>query len=205
MDLWAFPHKYRQDHWQNKDTLQPIRICKPCWRRGGFLPGKNSRDMIQLKDIKNITEKPWGCHFPMQQDQNFPRWFLRTKNIFKYQLVTRSIGRDCDKNHVFRANLRDKNGVENFVNPNEDTYFRVKRKRMAFSRYPEICHEKVMFQSLKSILSYLESFQDQIATQGFTLPWTPDFVDDCLVRLVYLIHEPNRTSDESFSFNPKTI
>ena len=74
---------------------------------------------------------------------------------------------------------------------------------MAFSKYPEICHEKVMFQSLKSILSYLESFQDQIATQGFTLPWTPDFVDDCLVRLVYLIHEPNRTSDESFSFNPK--
>ena len=109
-----------------------------------------------------------------------------------------SIWHDCDKNHVFRANLRDKNGVENFVNPNEDTYFRVKRKRMAFSRYPEICHEKVMFQSLKSILSYLESFQDQIATQGFTLPWTPDFVDDCLVRLVYLIHESNWTSDESF-------
>lgn len=69
---------------------------------------------------------------------------------------------------------------------------------MEFSKYPEICHEKVMFQSLKSILSYLESFQDQIATQGFTLPWTPDFVDDCLVRLVYLIHESNWTSDESF-------
>ena len=67
----------------------------------------------------------------------------------------------------FCANLRDKNAVENIFNPNEDTYFRVKRKRMAFSRYPEICHEKVMFQSLKNILSYLESFQDQIATHGF--------------------------------------
>lgn len=69
----------------------------------------------------------------------------------------------------------------------------------------ENCHENVMFQSLKGILFYLESFQDQIATQGFTFPWIPDFVDDCLVRLVYLIHEPNRTSDKSLSFNPKTI
>ena len=76
---------------------------------------------------------------------------------------------------------------------------------MAHLRSHEICREKVMFQSLKSILSYLESFQDQIATQGFTLPWIPDFVDDCLVRLVYLIHEPNKTCNESFSFNPKTI
>ena len=76
---------------------------------------------------------------------------------------------------------------------------------MALLRTSESCREKVMFQSLKNILSYLESFQDQIATLGFTFPWIPDFVDDCLVRLVYLIHEPNRTSDESFSFNPKTI
>ena len=164
-----------------------------------ILPVSSSKKGLYEDEIKR------GGYFPMQQDQNFPRWFPHTKNIFEYQWVTWSICRDCDKNHVFRANLRDKNWVENFVNTNEDTYFRVKRKRMAFSRYPEICHEKVMFQSLKSILSYLESFQDQIATQGFTLPWTPDFVDDCLVRLVYLIHEPNRTSDESFSFNPKTI
>ena len=74
---------------------------------------------------------------------------------------------------------------------------------MEFSKYPEICHEKVMFQSLKSILSYLESFQDQIATQGFTLPWTPDFVDDCLVRLVYLIHDwtiPADSQDHLFFF-----
>ena len=70
---------------------------------------------------------------------------MRTKNIFKYQLVTRSIGRDCDKNHVFCATLRDKNGVENFVNPNGDTYFRVKGKRMAHLRSPEICREKVIF------------------------------------------------------------
>ena len=76
---------------------------------------------------------------------------------------------------------------------------------MAFLRFPEICRGKVMFQSLKSSHSYLESFQDQIATLGFTFPWILDFVDDSLVRLVYLIHEPNRTSDESFSFNPKTI
>ena len=124
--------------------------------------------------------------------------FRTRNNLFEYQWVTRSICRDCDKNHVFCAKLRDKKGIEHLVNPNGDTYFRVKRKRMAFSRYPEICHEKVMFQSLKSILSYLESFQDQIATQGFTIPWTPDFVDDCLVRLVYLIHESNWTSDESF-------
>ncbi len=62
---------------------------------------------------------------------------------------------------------------------------------MAHLRSPEICHENVMFQSLKGILFYLESFQDQIATQGFTFPWIPDFADDCLVRLVYLIHESN--------------
>ena len=133
-------------------------------------------------------------YLPMQQDMNFPRWFLHTKNVSEYQWVTRSICRDCDKNHVFRANLRDKNGVKNFVNPNENTNFRVKGKKIAHLRSPEICRGKVIFQSLTNILSYLESFQDQIATQGFTFPWIPDFVDDCLVRLVYLIHEPNGTS-----------
>ena len=104
--------------------------------------------------------------------------------------------RFCDKNC-------DKFFPEKFRITNNTQLFRVKGERKALSKSSEICHENVMFQSLKSILSYLESFQNQIATQRFTFPWIPDFVDDCLVRLVYLIHEPNRTSDESFSFNPK--
>ena len=92
-----------------------------------------------------------------------------------------------------------KNGVENFVNPNGDTYFRVKGKRMAHLRSPEICREKVIFQSRKTAFFILV----QIAIQGFTLPRISDFVETCLVWLIYLIHEPNRTIDESFSFNPK--
>ncbi len=74
-----------------------------------------------------------------------------------------------------------KNGVENFVNPNGDTYFRVKGKRMAYLRLPEICREKVIFQSRENSLSHLESFQAQIAIQGFTYPRISDFVETGLV------------------------
>ncbi len=109
----------------------------------------------------------------------------------------------CDRIHVFCDKYCDKLFSGKFRITDNIPLFRVKGEKKALLRSSEICRGKVMFQSLKSILSYLESFQDQIATLGFTFPWIPDFVDDCLVRLVYLIHEPNRTSDESISFNPK--
>ena len=114
-----------------------------------ILPISSSKKGLYGDEIKR------GGYFPMQQDPNFPRCFFNTKNIIGYQLFTGMVCRNCDKNHVFCAKLRDKKGIEHFVNPNGDTYFWVKGKRMAFSKYPEICHEKVMFQSLKSILSYL--------------------------------------------------
>ena len=113
--------------------------------------------------MAEVFTKSISDYFPMQEDMNFPKLFLHTRNIIGYQLFTGMICRNCDKNHVFCAKVCDKNRVENFVNPNMDTYFRVKGKRMAHLRLPEICREKVIFQSRENSLFHLESFQAQIA------------------------------------------
>ena len=67
-----------------------------------------------------------------------------------------AICRNCDKDNVLYDKFCDKVITQNVIYYDEDPVFRVKGKRIALLRSPEICHCKVIFQLFIKHLFYLE-------------------------------------------------
>ena len=144
----------------------------------------------------------------MQQDVNFPKLFLHTISIIDYQLVTRSICRSCDKiglsvtNSVTKLSLR----IASDVTRSSMSLVEGK-KRLCCS--PRKCVTiRWFFHSRKHayfILKHSKFTRFFLPSRASISPSISSSEDRCLVWLVYLIHEPDWTNNESFSFNPNTF
>ena len=95
----------------------------------------------------------------MQQDMNFPKLFLHTISIIDYQWVTRAICRSCDKIGLSVTNSVTKLSLRIASDVTRSSISLVERKKTALLQSSEMCHDKVIFSSLKTRLFYLETFQ----------------------------------------------
>ena len=89
-----------------------------------------------------------------------------------------------------------------------DLIFGLKEKKWRFRGLRKTVTIRWRFRTQNTIGLLLKHSKLQVPICVFCtkiLPYSSTFLHTCLVWLVYLIHEPNRTSDESFSFNPKTF
>ena len=139
---------------------------------------------------------------------NFPKLFLHTISIIDYQWVTRAICRSCDKiglsvtNSVTKLSLR----IASDVTRSSISLVEGK-KRLCCS--PRKCVTiRWFFHPWKPVYFILKHsnltcfFQPSSARISLSVFGS---VDRCLVWLVYLIHEPDRTSNWSFFFNQNTF
>ena len=106
----------------------------------------------------------------------------------------------CDKNC-------DKTVAQNCSNCDKNLNFSGWKKKMALSQSSEMCRDKVIFHSRKHayfILKHSKFTRFFLPSRASISPSISSSEDRCLVWLVYLIHEPDRTSNWSFFFNQNT-
>lgn len=167
-----------------------------------ILPVSSSKKGLYEDEIKR------GGYFPMQKYLNFPKLLLHTISIVDYQWVTRTICRSCDKIGISVTNSVTKQSPGIARIETRTSISRVKGEKRLF-RGPRksvtiwwLIHPwKLAFFNLNH--SKLERlFRPSEPSILFSII---NSVDRCLVWLVYLIHQSDRTSRLSFFFNPKLL
>ena len=143
----------------------------------------------------------------MQQDMNFPKLFLHTTTIIDYQWVTRAFCRNCDKIGISVTKTVTKLSPRIAATVTRTSISLVERKKWLCRSLRKCVAIRWFFHSRKHayfILKHSKFTRFFLPSRASISPSISSSEDRCLVWLVYLIHEPDRTSNWSFFFNQNT-
>ena len=149
----------------------------------------------------------YADYFPMQQDMNFPKLFLHTITIIDYQWVTRAFCRNCDKIGISVTKTVTKLSPRIAATVTRTSISLVERKKWLCRSLRKCVAIRWFFHSRKHayfILKHSKFTRFFLPSRASISPSISSSEDRCLVWLVYLIHEPDRTSNWSFFFNQNT-
>ena len=143
----------------------------------------------------------------MQQDMYFPKLFLHTTAIIDYQWVTRAFCRNCDKIGISVTKTVTKLSPRIAATVTRTSISLVERKKWLCRSLRKCVAIRWFFHSRKHayfILKHSKFTRFFLPSRASISPSISSSEDRCLVWLVYLIHEPDRTSNWSFFFNQNT-